>query len=94
MCGLLYTNDPAIDRDRFVRALDTMRHRGPDVSGCYSELADNQFGHQRLSILDLDHRSDQPFVSHDGRYHMVYNGEIYNYRELVQRARDLGEHDR
>ncbi len=85
MCGLLYSNDPAIDRGRFVRALDTMRHRGPDVSGCYSELDGHQFGHQRLSILDLDHRSDQPFVSHDGRYHMVYNGEIYNYRELVAR---------
>ncbi len=85
MCGLLYSSDPAIERHRFVRALETMHHRGPDVAGCYAEIAGNQLGHNRLSILDLDPRSDQPFVSRDGRYHMVYNGEIYNYRELVRR---------
>lgn len=84
MCGLLFTNDPAIDRTHFLRGLKLMQHRGPDVTGCYSQRA-NQFGHQRLSILDLDPRSNQPFVSRDGRYHMVYNGEIYNFRELAQR---------
>src|SRR4051794_7611028 len=85
MCGLLYTNDPEVERDRFQRALETMHHRGPDVAGCYADVAGQQLGHNRLSILDLDPRSNQPFVSHDGRYHMVYNGEIYNYRELIAR---------
>lgn len=40
------------------------------------------FGHRRLSIIDLDPRSDQPLHSHDGRYSIVFNGEIYNYKEL------------
>lgn len=85
MCGLLYTNDPAVPQEHFLRALETMRHRGPDQSQCHSAVDAHRFGHQRLSILDLDGRSNQPFVSRDGRYHMVYNGEIYNFRELVQR---------
>lgn len=62
-----------------------MHHRGPDVAGCVAYEQNAMLGHNRLSILDLDHRSDQPFWSADGRYVMVYNGEIYNYRELASR---------
>lgn len=87
MCGLLFSNDPSLDEASFKNALDTMRHRGPDVPGCYSRSGVNQLGHNRLSILDLDPRSNQPFRSNDGRYLMVYNGEIYNYRELAERHR-------
>jgi asparagine synthase (glutamine-hydrolysing) len=57
------------------------KHRGPDATGhFYSEGI--SLGHNRLSILDPTERSNQPFKSTDGRYLLVFNGEIYNYREL------------
>ena len=57
-----------------------MHHRGPEGDGFYFD--DNAaLGHKRLSIIDLSSAASQPFTSQD-RYHLVYNGEIYNYREL------------
>jgi len=82
MCGLLYANDPAIDRDRFLAALEMMRHRGPDARGALA-TGRHQLGLDRLKIVDLDDRSNQPFLSSDGRFAIVYNGEIYNHRELA-----------
>ena len=62
---------------------DTLSHRGPDHAGLY--LNDNLgFGHRRLSILDLTSAGHQPMLSQDGRYVIVFNGEIYNYRELAK----------
>ncbi len=61
----------------------TLRHRGFDAAGSFVEPP-VALGHQRLSILDLDHRADQPMLSADGRYVIVFNGEIYNFRELQQ----------
>ncbi len=59
------------------------RHRGPDGSGLIEDQeAEAALGHVRLAILDLSDRSAQPMVSHDGRYVIVFNGEIYNFREL------------
>ena len=59
-----------------------MNHRGPDHQG---SIAINGFymGHNRLSVIDLDHRSNQPF-SRD-KIHITYNGELYNYQELTRR---------
>lgn len=85
MCGLLFTNDPSLGREQFERGLGCMHHRGPDAAGCVAYEPTGMLGHNRLAILDLDRRSDQPFRSADGRYVMVYNGEIYNYRELASR---------
>jgi asparagine synthase (glutamine-hydrolysing) len=82
MCGILFTNDPCITKDDFIRALHLMKHRGPDIVGCYASHKECQLGHNRLKIVDLDDRSNQPFYSHDGRYVIVYNGEVYNFREL------------
>jgi len=60
---------------------DRMRARGPDAEGHWT--ADGAaLGHRRLAILDLDRRADQPMISADGRYALVFNGEIYNFREL------------
>ena len=66
-----------------------MRHRGPDEGGTWSD-ADAVIGFRRLSIIDIDH-SHQPMPWLDGRYQLIFNGEIYNYLELRERlARDHG----
>ncbi len=56
-------------------------HRGPDADGLWSD-ANVALGHRRLKIIDLSSAADQPFHSADGRHVLVFNGEIYNYREL------------
>ncbi|MDP3072422.1 MAG: asparagine synthase (glutamine-hydrolyzing) [Opitutaceae bacterium] len=84
MCGILFTNRPGMEREDFVAALATMRHRGPDAPGGYARHGDAQLGHNRLSIVDLNPRSNQPFWSRDRRHAIVFNGEIYNYRELAR----------
>lgn len=56
-------------------------HRGPDGFGHFTD-GPVALGHRRLSIIDLSDASSQPFHSRDGRYHLTYNGELYNYREL------------
>ena len=62
---------------------DRMLHRGPDDGGMYiSDDGKVALGHRRLSIVDLSKNGAQPFVSHSGRSIMVYNGEIYNNREI------------
>ena len=56
-------------------------HRGPDNSGYY--VKENfALGHNRLSIIDLEERSNQPFFDISKRYKIIFNGEIYNYKEL------------
>ena len=57
-----------------------IRHRGPDLDRAYGE-GRAYFAFRRLSIIDLEGGA-QPFVSDDGRYFAVYNGEVYNYLEL------------
>ena len=85
MCGILFTNNPNVKKGDFINALNLMEHRGPDVSGCYSSFGNIQLGHNRLSIIDLDNRSNQPFNSADKRYSIIFNGEIYNFRELAEK---------
>jgi asparagine synthase (glutamine-hydrolysing) len=58
-----------------------MTRRGPDAEGLWSREG-VVLGHRRLAILDLDARANQPMVSTDGRYIIVFNGEIYNFHEL------------
>jgi asparagine synthase (glutamine-hydrolysing) len=92
MCGFAVSisrNGP-VDRERLDAALKALRHRGPDAQGVAfvamsahggSGGAEVGLAHARLSILDLDARSDQPFRL--GSHTLVYNGEIYNYRDLA-----------
>ena len=71
---------------------DRMQARGPDAVGYWSDSeAGLSLGHRRLSILDLDPRANQPMQSADGRYAIVFNGEIYNFRDLRRELERDGE---
>jgi len=82
MCGILVAKKSDLTERKFRGALDLLTHRGPDAEGMHVEEPWH-FGHRRLKILDLDDRANQPFFSADGRYVMIYNGEVYNFRELA-----------
>ena len=60
---------------------DDLSHRGPDSKGIWSE-ENVILGHSRLAVLDTNKRSNQPMLSNDRRYVIVYNGEIYNFKEI------------
>lgn len=84
MCGIAgviaAAQDPAPILTRMVAAL---KHRGPDDEGTFVDPAAGiALGHRRLSVLDVTCGGHQPMVSADGRLIIVYNGEIYNFREL------------
>ena len=91
MCGILglfhrVSSPRPVLADQLVANLS---HRGPDDHGAYSD--DHvQFGHTRLSIIDLTKAGHQPMVSHQGRYVVTYNGEIYNHIELRAELASLG----
>ena len=82
MCGIagLYLRAAACDPGVLTRMRDILAHRGPDDAGNFIE-GPLGLGHRRLSIIDLG-TGHQPMSTPDGRYTIVYNGEIYNYREL------------
>lgn len=83
MCGIAgFASSRERDGPAMVRAL---HHRGPDASGSHvATLADQRvfLGHARLSIIDLSPAGNQPMFAAQGRIALVFNGEIYNYREL------------
>lgn len=93
MCGIcgiaVSSRSPRrLESDLIVRMRDTLHHRGPDDKGIF--LADGiGLGHRRLSIVDVD-GGHQPFVSDDGRFQLVYNGEIYNHPSLMADLEALG----
>lgn len=71
---------------------EVLRARGPDAVGYWQDKeADIHLGHRRLSIIDLDERANQPFLSEDSRYVIVFNGEIYNFRDLRKQLEREGE---
>ncbi|HKK68672.1 MAG TPA: hypothetical protein VJ946_10680, partial [Bacteroidales bacterium] len=61
----------------------SLKHRGPDADGYYCSERMG-FAHRRLSILDLSDNANQPMESHSRRYTCVYNGEVYNYRDIAK----------
>ncbi len=92
MCGIagIYGLEGIADPHAAIRAMtDRIAHRGPDSEGSFT--VDNViFGHRRLSVIDPAHGSDQPFISEDGNHTLIFNGEIYNYRELRSELEELG----
>lgn len=95
MCGILgfFTIDPFTDfEQRIEDSIDALHHRGPDEQNReqYSVVGGTLvFGHARLSIIDLSPGGRQPKHSDDGRFSLIFNGEIYNYKEL---RRELESH--
>ncbi|HEY7431859.1 MAG TPA: asparagine synthase (glutamine-hydrolyzing) [Streptosporangiaceae bacterium] len=93
MCGiagcLALALDETPDKEWVSTATERITHRGPDDDGYYAD-PDVALGYKRLSIIDLSPGGHQPMRSADGRYWMVYNGEIYNYRELGDELREQG----
>ena len=83
MCGILgVVHRDEVDRQAIGdQLLATLGHRGPDSTGVYTDR-NVQFGHTRLSIIDLTAAGHQPMTSDNGRYVVTYNGEIYNYLEI------------
>lgn len=92
MCGISgifdTTGERAIERDLILRVNNTQSHRGPDESHVHLEpgLA---LGHRRLSVIDLATGS-QPLFNQDGSVGVVFNGEIYNYQELMAQLKSMG----
>jgi asparagine synthase (glutamine-hydrolysing) len=84
MCGIngVYFYGEERESTTVVRRMnEQMAHRGPDAEGSFCESKIG-LGHRRLSIIDLEAISNQPFYSIDKRYILVFNGEIYNYLEI------------
>ena len=90
MCGIAgyYNVNKKINQEKFEKMVDIIEHRGPDDRGTYywNGLA---LGHRRLSIIDLSLDGHQPFFYKE-RYVMVFNGEIYNYKELKNELVEKG----
>ena len=88
MCGLVgWLAPPGSDSTELDAAVDrmsaTLVHRGPDDAGRWTDAAAGVgLGFRRLSILDLSPTGHQPMLSADGRYACVFNGEVYNHRDL------------
>ncbi|MFZ5553379.1 MAG: asparagine synthase (glutamine-hydrolyzing), partial [Bacteroidota bacterium] len=83
--GLEKISDPVSVIGKMNAAL---AHRGPDADG-YFVSGNIAFGHRRLSIIDLSDAGNQPFHSPDKRYTIIFNGEIYNYRELKNELKEF-----
>jgi asparagine synthase (glutamine-hydrolysing) len=67
--------------------IDRMKYRGPDAKGTFLDKELGAVGHARLSIIDLDERANQPFFSEDRQSCVVFNGEIFNFKEIRQRLK-------
>src|SRR3990172_5347852 len=91
MCGIvgIYRPEGQIDKERMASACRLIRHRGPDASNVFLDGA-VALGHQRLKIIDLSDSANQPMTDADEQVVLVFNGEIYNYRELRKQLLDLG----
>jgi asparagine synthase (glutamine-hydrolysing) len=82
IAGIVNFDSKKLNPDILISIKNSLEHRGPDTSSILNINESTSFIHTRLAIIDLDSRSDQPMTSHNGRYNIVFNGEIYNFKEL------------
>jgi asparagine synthase (glutamine-hydrolysing) len=95
MCGLVGVLAPSESGrqllDRVAAMSGTIAHRGPDDSGVWrDDAAGVALGHQRLAVVDLSPEGHQPMVSADGRWVLVFNGEVYDHADHRRRLLDAG----
>ncbi|HEY9185987.1 MAG TPA: asparagine synthase (glutamine-hydrolyzing) [Salegentibacter sp.] len=84
MCGIAGIIGVGEQASTLEKMLEVQAHRGPDHTGQYFDKGFAALGHNRLSIIDLSPEANQPFSDKTGRFQLVFNGEIYNYKELRQ----------
>ncbi len=90
MCGFTGFTRCSGDREAVLHdMLDRIRHRGPDAEGMYIDDS-IALGHRRLSIIDVTDAGNQPLYSADGKLVLVFNGEIYNYKEIRSELTEKG----
>lgn len=85
MCGIVGYLSPSVRADEALalKLASRIAHRGPDAAGAWTDpVAGIALAHRRLSVLDLSEAGRQPMVSADGRLVLIFNGEIYNHRDL------------
>lgn len=90
MCGIVGFINNINDSNKVIgEMMDKIKHRGPDAEGKYVD-GDIALGHRRLSIIDVSSSGDQPIFNEDGSKVIVFNGEIYNYREIREKLIEAG----
>ena len=89
MCGFIASFGQNMSHNDFYDAMNHLKRRGPDAEGIWNEK-DVFFGSTRLAIFDLNERSNQPMISICNNYILVFNGSIYNYKDLRQYLLDKG----
>ncbi|MGM0390492.1 MAG: asparagine synthase (glutamine-hydrolyzing) [Bacteroidota bacterium] len=89
MCGIagIISSNPS--EEELLRMLDKQVHRGPDHTGFFIDEGYVAIGHNRLSIIDLSSDANEPFSDNSGRYHLTFNGELYNYLELKKELKNF-----
>ena len=93
MCGIfgeINFNRVKTSKESFLKILKLSKKRGPNNVGYYDKIENLKFGFNRLSILDLSEHANQPILSHNKNFLMVFNGEIYNYKEIRKKLNQTG----
>ena len=95
ICGFIVENQGDIKNWKQVLTsmTEVLSHRGPDSNGSYFKHTGKAIvglGHRRLSIIDLSKNANQPLGNDDDSIMVVFNGEIYNYKQLTKELKEIG----
>lgn len=90
LCGIVNFSGEPVGDDLLARMVQRVRHRGPDATGVARPQPSIGLSHARLKVIDLSEEANQPMASADRQAWIVYNGEVYNYRELRQELETQG----